>query len=336
MFRKNQYKRWSEPSLCRRHFSYLPATSEEDEVDFVQQRGTSGEEHHSMDCCLCYEHCNKKKSSKYLINDNIKARSNRLRSQRTRENMELRLIGSQVEEALADDRQAVLMQQLDLISNALEALIHYIQSLQVTNQAAQRVMDVGQLLISTRITLVDNSTTNFKSLAEQLQQMESKKEYRISFLRDLSEHCSKSITMSKQLRILMEEHKSRKENFSIAAKNFQHFLNTSKLSELQLEKLRCQYNSILEDYQESRQILDVRLPKVVNARLVTLHEGFGRIVEFFNDLDYFKEISAIFKRLKDYLYVEDLVKEHSMIAAEIPENVETCQLCQTTNRVDKK
>lgn len=86
--------------------------------------------------------------------------------------MELRLIGSQVEEALADDRQAVLMQQLDLISNALEALIHYIQSLQVTNQAAQRVMDVGQLLISTRITLVDNSTTNFKSLAEQLQQVD--------------------------------------------------------------------------------------------------------------------------------------------------------------------
>lgn len=101
-----------------------------------------------------------------------KQRSNRLHSQRTRENMELRLIGSQVEEALADDRQAVLMQQLDLISNALEALIHYIQSLQVTNQAAQRVMDVGQLLISTRITSFDNSTTNFKSLAEQLQQVD--------------------------------------------------------------------------------------------------------------------------------------------------------------------
>lgn len=71
--------------------------------------------------------------------------------------------------------------------------------------------------------------------------------------------------MSKQLRILIEEHKSRKEDFTVAAKNFQNFLNKSKLSSSQLEKLRRQYDTILEDYQESRQILDVRLPKVVNA-----------------------------------------------------------------------
>ncbi|XP_043676558.1 uncharacterized protein LOC122633087 isoform X1 [Vespula pensylvanica] len=326
-----------------------------------------------------------------------KQRSNRLRSQRARENMELRLIGSQVEEAIGDDRQAVLIQQLDLVSNALEALIHYIQSLQVTNLAAQRIMDVGHLLINSRLSLSDGNSTSFKFLTGQIQQVENlendcfihqylyfndrvyqienKEKCRASFLQDLKEHCSKSMTMSKQLRILIEEHKSRKEDFSIAAKNFQNFLNKSKLSSSQLEKLRRQYDTILEDYQESRQILDVRLPKVVNAyvnrnsiivsinfevntvyvisfeklvvflklerccygcrRLVTLHEGFARIVEFFNDLDYFKEISEIFKQLKENLYVEDLVKEHN-IAVEIPGNVETCQLCQTTNRVDKK
>ncbi|XP_043676560.1 uncharacterized protein LOC122633087 isoform X2 [Vespula pensylvanica] len=304
-----------------------------------------------------------------------KQRSNRLRSQRARENMELRLIGSQVEEAIGDDRQAVLIQQLDLVSNALEALIHYIQSLQVTNLAAQRIMDVGHLLINSRLSLSDGNSTSFKFLTGQIQQIENKEKCRASFLQDLKEHCSKSMTMSKQLRILIEEHKSRKEDFSIAAKNFQNFLNKSKLSSSQLEKLRRQYDTILEDYQESRQILDVRLPKVVNAyvnrnsiivsinfevntvyvisfeklvvflklerccygcrRLVTLHEGFARIVEFFNDLDYFKEISEIFKQLKENLYVEDLVKEHN-IAVEIPGNVETCQLCQTTNRVDKK
>nr|XP_050858395.1 uncharacterized protein LOC127067474 isoform X2 [Vespula vulgaris] len=289
--------------------------------------------------------------------------------------MELRLIGSQVEEALGDDRQAVLIQQLDLVSNALEALIHYIQSLQVTNLATQRIMDVGHLLINSRSSLSDGNSTSFKFLTGQIQQIENKEKCRASFLQDLKEHCSKSMTMSKQLRILIEEHKSRKEDFSIAAKNFQNFLNKSKLSSSQLEKLRRQYDTILEDYQESRQILDVRLPKVVNAyvnrnsiivsihfevntvyvisfeklvvllklerccygcrRLVTLHEGFGRIVEFFHDLDYFKEISEIFKQLKENLYVEDLVKEHN-IAVEIPGNVETCQLCQTTNRVDKK
>nr|XP_050858396.1 uncharacterized protein LOC127067474 isoform X3 [Vespula vulgaris] len=271
--------------------------------------------------------------------------------------MELRLIGSQVEEALGDDRQAVLIQQLDLVSNALEALIHYIQSLQVTNLATQRIMDVGHLLINSRSSLSDGNSTSFKFLTGQIQQVENlendcfihqylyfndrvyqienKEKCRASFLQDLKEHCSKSMTMSKQLRILIEEHKSRKEDFSIAAKNFQNFLNKSKLSSSQLEKLRRQYDTILEDYQESRQILDVRLPKVVNARLVTLHEGFGRIVEFFHDLDYFKEISEIFKQLKENLYVEDLVKEHN-IAVEIPGNVETCQLCQTTNRVDKK
>ncbi|KAF7388913.1 hypothetical protein HZH66_010050 [Vespula vulgaris] len=313
------------PTKCVEELYDIPvATSEEDDIDFVQQRVISGEDY-SMDCCLCQEHYNKKKSTKYLINDDIKARSNRLRSQRARENMELRLIGSQVEEALGDDRQAVLIQQLDLVSNALEALIHYIQSLQVTNLATQRIMDVGHLLINSRSSLSDGNSTSFKFLTGQIQQVENlendcfihqylyfndrvyqienKEKCRASFLQDLKEHCSKSMTMSKQLRILIEEHKSRKEDFSIAAKNFQNFLNKSKLSSSQLEKLRRQYDTILEDYQESRQILDVRLPKVVNARLVTLHEGF--------------------------------VKEHN-IAVEIPGNVETCQLCQTTNRVDKK
>ncbi|KAF7391583.1 hypothetical protein HZH68_011126 [Vespula germanica] len=351
MSRKCQQKHWSDPLLSRHHFSYLPATSEEDDIDFVQQRVISGEDY-SMDCCLCQEHYNKKKSTKYLINDDIKARSNRLRSRRARENMELRLIGSQVEEALGDDRQAVLIQQLDLVSNALEALIHYIQSLQVTNLAAQRIMDVGHLLINSRSSLSDDNSTSFKFLTGQIQQIENKEKCRASFLQDLKEHCSKSMTMSKQLRILIEEHKSRKEDFSIAAKNFQNFLNKSKLSSSQLEKLRRQYDTILEDYQESRQILDVNTVYVISfeklvvllklerccygcRRLVTLHEGFARIVEFFNDFDYFKEISEIFKQLKENLYVEDLVKEHN-IAVEIPGNVETCQLCQTTNRVDKK
>ncbi|XP_035721891.1 uncharacterized protein LOC118441504 isoform X2 [Vespa mandarinia] len=248
--------------------------------------------------------------------------------------MELRLIGSQVEEALGDDRQAVLIQQLDLVSNALEALIHFVQSLQVTNLAVQRTIDIGHLLINNRSSLTDNSTS-LKFLTGHIQQIENKKKFRSSFLQDLKEHCLKSMNMSKQLRILLEEHKSRKEDFSIAAKNFQNFLNKSKLSPSQLEKLRRQYDIILEDYQESKQILDVRLPKVVNARLVTLHEGFGRIIEFFKDFDYYKEISEIFKQLRENLYIEDFVKEHS-IAVEIPGNVETCQLCQTTNRVDKK
>ncbi|XP_046827786.1 uncharacterized protein LOC124428122 isoform X3 [Vespa crabro] len=276
MSRKYQQKRWSEPLLSRHHFSYLPATSEDDDIDFIQQRVTSGEDY-SMDCCLCQDHYNKKKkSTKYLINDDIK-RSSRLRSQRTRENMELRLIGSQVEEALGDDRQAVLIQQLDLVSNALEALIHFVQSLQVTNLAVQRTIDIGHLLINNRSSLTDNSTSlkfltghiqqvenltandlyiNIYSYNDWIYQIENKKKFRSSFLQDLKEHCLKSMTMSKQLRILLEEHKSRKEDFSIAAKNFQNFLNKSKLSSSQLEKLRRQYDIILEDYQESKQILD--------------------------------------------------------------------------------
>lgn len=86
--------------------------------------------------------------------------------------MELRLIGSQVEEALGDDKQAVLIQQLDLVSNALEALIHYIQSLQVTNLASQRVMDVGHLLINSRSSLTDGNSS-FKFLTGQIQQVEN-------------------------------------------------------------------------------------------------------------------------------------------------------------------
>lgn len=213
--------------------------------------------------------------------------------------MELRLIGSQVEEALGDDRQAVLIQQLDLVSNALESLIHYVQSLQVNNLAAQRAIDLGQLLINGRSSLANDNSTGYKFLNGQIQQverdknlktkriyrvnnssssrcsiildfcqLESKKEFRSSFLRDLMEHCNKGMTMSKQLRVLLEEHKSRKEDFALAAKNFQCFLNKSKLSTSQLEKLRRQYDTILEDYRESKQILDVRLPKVVNAYVI--------------------------------------------------------------------
>ncbi|KAK2588030.1 hypothetical protein KPH14_004103 [Odynerus spinipes] len=307
---KNYQTRWSEPNLCKPYLPYSSASSVEEEMDFAQPsrsqiRATSGDDR-LMDCCLCYEYRNKRKSSKYLTGDDIKTRSNGRRSQRMRQSMELRLIGSQVEEALADDSQAALIQQLDLVSNALEALIHYVQSLRVTNLAAHRALDVGHLLIGSR---VPTGKDSFKTLAMQLEQVENKKKARVSFLQDLIEYCSKSMIMSRQLRVLMDEHKSRKEDFSIAARNFRNFLSTSKLSTSQLEKLRRQYDEILDDYQQSRRILDMELPKVVNVRLVTLYQGFGKIVELFSDLDYFKEISSVFQLLGENLCDDDCGKE---------------------------
>lgn len=156
----------------------------------------------------------------------------------------------------------------------------------------------------------------------------------MSLLQELTDHCTKSMTMSRELRVLMEEHKSRKEDFSIAARNFRNFLGSSKLSSTQLEKLRRQYDEILEDYQHSRRSLDMELPKVVNARLVTLYQGFGRIVELFNDLDYFKQISTMFKLLERNLGEDNSVKDGNT-DARTTENAETCRMCKI-NRLDNK
>lgn len=76
---------------------------------------------------------------------------------KVRESLGLHLTGTQVEEALAEDRQASLIQHLDLCTASLEALAHYSQSLQVSELAAYRVLNISHLL-----TLPQSSFINYK------------------------------------------------------------------------------------------------------------------------------------------------------------------------------
>lgn len=84
--------------------------------------------------------------------------------------MELHLTETQVEEALAEDKQTALIQHLDLSTAALEALVQYGQSLQVSQLAVCRVLN-----ISHRLALPQTYSTNSKfdstDLTIQLQQV---------------------------------------------------------------------------------------------------------------------------------------------------------------------
>ena len=78
-------------------------------------------------------------------------------SEKIRENLELHLTGTQIEESLAD-KQAALLQHLNLSITALEALVQYGQSLQVSQLAACRVLNISHLL-----TLPQSYSVNSKS-----------------------------------------------------------------------------------------------------------------------------------------------------------------------------
>lgn len=79
-------------------------------------------------------------------------------SEKIRENLELHLTGTQIEESLAEDRQTALLQHLNLSITALEALAQYGQSLQVSQLAACRVLNISHLL-----TLPQSYSVNSKS-----------------------------------------------------------------------------------------------------------------------------------------------------------------------------
>lgn len=66
--------------------------------------------------------------------------------EKIRGNLELHLAETQIEEALAEDRQTALMRHLNLSITALEALAQYGQSLQVSQLTACRVLEISHLL----------------------------------------------------------------------------------------------------------------------------------------------------------------------------------------------
>ncbi|XP_053976558.1 uncharacterized protein LOC128875196 [Hylaeus volcanicus] len=208
--------------------------------------------------------------------------------QQMQKNLELHLTGTQVEEALAEDKQTVLIQYLDSCTAGLEALVQYGQSLHVSQLAVCRVLNVSHRLVLPQ-TYPTNSNSDSTHLTMQLQQvyqyfsyyyisskifetnnylfftcLESQKQNKLIILKDLIEHCSTNIVLPKHLYELINVNYIKKRDFCIAAKNFRKFLNNFKLSIPQMKKLNQQYNNILNDYQQTRHTLDLELPKAIN------------------------------------------------------------------------
>lgn len=74
-----------------------------------------------------------------------------------------------MEEAVMDDKQAILMQHLTLISNVFETAVQYMQSLQVSYLAAKRVFDMSHALLACHPSTNANYTDNdFLSYYEQV------------------------------------------------------------------------------------------------------------------------------------------------------------------------
>ena len=71
---------------------------------------------------------------------------------------------------MAEDKQTALIQHLNLSTSALEALVQYGQSLQVSQLAACRVLNISHLLVFPQFYSI-NSDSNTMHLSMHLQQV---------------------------------------------------------------------------------------------------------------------------------------------------------------------
>ncbi|XP_043513538.1 uncharacterized protein LOC122530547 [Frieseomelitta varia] len=167
-----------------------------------------------------------------------------------------------------------------------------------------------------------------------LQQLEEQKENKLIILQNLIEHCSKHIVLSRRFNELMNNHCMRKKDFHTATKNFKNFLDNFTLSVSQIQKLHQQYDIILNNYQQSRCILDLELPKVISTRLMALCEGFEKIKTVCNNTTDDNEIVALFKLIGERLYTKGL---NAVTISQLEDSSKSklCQKCKI-NRVDDK
>lgn len=170
---RSYYSRWSEPSLRRHHPVHFLPTSEEDNSSIRRSRSISPELNlnnksgkPANNCCICYDEFKKKKKS-----SKSKIFENKTENQRLRESLALQLVGTQVEEALASDKQAELIRHLDLATSTQEALIQHIESLQVSHFSGRRLLDLANQLIIPSSTNVESTSDLINDLTSRLNQV---------------------------------------------------------------------------------------------------------------------------------------------------------------------
>ncbi|XP_046740827.1 uncharacterized protein LOC124408140 [Diprion similis] len=148
------------------------------------------------------------------------------------------------------------------------------------------------------------------------------------------ENCSKNIGISKQLQSLIDDHKMKKKDFAVAARNFKNLLDNSKLTLSQMDKLQWQYQAIMDDYKQNRRILESQLPSIIKIRLGAIGQGFSTIAAFYEDTEYFKQVSELLKILGETLCQDEPAADnhHKYAKSQVQE---MCQKCKV-NRVEKK
>ncbi|KAG7211877.1 hypothetical protein KM043_011091 [Ampulex compressa] len=243
-------------------------------------------------------------------------------------NLRLELIRTEVQEAMADDKQIALTKHLDRTTTVLEALIQHMQSLQISYLSAYRVFEISHLLLISYPSLENFSNADNQSLSTHLQQADNEKEERLVTLENLIDHCSKATVLPKELHISLDDYWMRREEFFTATKNFKNFLNGLKLSILQMEKLQRQYNAIIYEYQQSRYVLECELPKVISTRLETLRYGFEKIADFYVSIDCTKQATTIFKIIREGLNQDDLYAAKEKSHNNTILNKEVCEKCK--------
>ncbi|XP_015518977.2 uncharacterized protein LOC107223712 [Neodiprion lecontei] len=340
--RKCYYTRWSDPVLRRRYSMHLVPTSEEDTSSVRRSRSSSpllntlhasvAQLDPQIACLSCRNHYKKQKSSKSQFS---KSSGTRDGSQRMRESLEIQLVGSQVEEALSSDKQTALLGHLELATDALEALMQHISSLQVSHVSAQRAFHlVHRLILPQSSPMINCRNSVSADLKTRLRQAESCKDNNLRLLCDAMENCSKNIGVSKQLQSLIDDHKMKKKDFAVAARNFKNLLDNSKLTLSQMDKLQWQYQAIMDDYKQNRRILESQLPSIIKIRLGAIVQGFSTIAAFYEDTEYFKQVSELLKILGETLCQDESATDnhHKYAKSQVQE---MCQKCKV-NRVEKK
>ncbi|CAH2006926.1 unnamed protein product [Acanthoscelides obtectus] len=77
----------------------------------------------------------------------------------------------------------------------------------------------------------------------------------------------------KSTRQLRKEYEKRKNNYSLALKNFKIILEVINVSEASLVKLKKQFDEVLENFQQCRAVLDEELPCALAERTKVLIES---------------------------------------------------------------
>ncbi|XP_043289821.1 uncharacterized protein [Venturia canescens] len=144
------------------------------------------------------------------------------------------------------------------------------------------------------------------------------------------EICAKNVSASERLQTIIDENRARREDFSIAARNFKNLLDNSRLSVSQMDKLHRQYERILMGYRESRRALDIELPKIVRTRLGAIGHSFRMIGDFYSDSEHSRQTAHFFKLISGNLCPEEPVSDR-VTCKDVPR--EMCQKCKV-NPVD--